>query len=180
MALKEPPESEFVSENSNVANGPGQRIVMVTETLWVETKLQACMGGESAFILVSLAGESFADLVIEHTVYGKRKTDKKAILPTDARRIIDQFLDVLGTRQCLMGTESTTVFTCRVTWTVGGTKNEWSAESNDARIQSVKGIMASGLDEQSKQMILLKRAAYFNLAQEIHRAAMAVVKEHEI
>lgn len=153
---------------------------MVSETLHIESKNRGCFHGESAVIDISL-DENSANLSISHTAGRGSQiiADNKAIAPSDARHIIDRFLDILGARQRLGGDRSTTVYEGHVIWTFGATKNEWMVHSSEVTLENVKEILTSGLDDRAKHMIQESRAGYFNIAHELHRATMAVAKEHQ-
>lgn len=150
------------------------------ELIHIESKNHGCFHGESAVIDISL-DETSASMSISHTTGRGTQmiADKKTIMPSDARRIIDDFLKLLGTRQKIAGDRSTTVYEGHVVWTIGSSKNEWHARSSELPLETVNELLMSTLDAEKKNQIQQSRIGYFNAAHEIHNAAMILVEEHQ-
>jgi len=153
---------------------------MNAEALSVESVTRGCFHSESAVIEIVLDNQP-AVLRISQSSGGPmaKITNAKDISCSEARQLIDRFLKILTTRQVLAGDRSTTTFEGHVLWDKGNTRTEWRTYSSEAPIELVNELLPK-LDASKRHALESSREGYFNVAHELHKAAIAVVEAHRV
>jgi hypothetical protein len=151
----------------------------ITETLRLETELQACFSGETVALAIEIE-DDHAVLSVVHKHGAQLRGERGELKPIaleQARKVIDAVQNLLSRPQKLIGDRSTTLHRARVFWRKGSSTTEWSVSSSELAPEILLEALPRFPIEKQVE-IQSAYEGYFNWAHELFRLAKRTAEEH--